>query len=341
MNEYTHFFNDYGISPQKADPVYFDEGALREPSYKLMRLDRADGANRWYYTLAEDRVHYFASVTTVLKATLPTSPFLIDWKVQHGDSQSEYLMQSAAAYGTLMHMQAESLLINRTYDLDNTPVVVEQYCQEHGFKELALEWSRRLKKDMLSMAAFIRDYKVKPLAIEVMLASEQMGVAGAVDLLCEMSIQQKGFYGEVYKSGPRKGQPKQTKQEKRIVAIVDFKSSTKGNFYESHEIQLHLYKRMVAENFGIDADHVYNWSPKDWSSEPGYSLKDQTQAKSAAKIEHLLACWRVDHPEGKPSELLDCHGVLDLDQDLSLHYERKALDEMLADYFNQVMQGGR
>src|SRR5690606_18783260 len=104
------------------------------------------------------------------------------------------------------------------------------------------EWHANAKRDVLALAQFIREHNVRPLGVEVCLASDEMGVAGTIDLPCKMTVMQDGDWGEVYKSGPRKGETKITKAPVEVTAIVDFKSGMKG-FWESHEIQLHLYRR--------------------------------------------------------------------------------------------------
>lgn len=141
-----------------------------------------------------------------------------------------------------------------------------------------------LIEDMLCLAKFVKDYNVKPLAIEKVLRIEnllkkvspelyesikeslkeddadiELGVASPLDFLCEMEFVEKvrGFHGEIYKtkSGEHNaGDPKETVKEitRKVIAIVDFKSGgfkRSGSFYPEHAFQLELYRIMVEENF--------------------------------------------------------------------------------------------
>lgn len=133
---------------------------------------------------------------------------------------------------------------------------------------------------------------MEPLAIEVSLISQQ-GYAGTVDLVCDMDWEYKGFFGETYKSGEQKGKPKETKEKRRIKAIVDFKSGRKG-FYEANEIQMEACRRLVVENFRFEPDMLFNFSPKEWRTTPGYNLKDQTDSLPKGKFEHLVEIAKIE-----------------------------------------------
>ena len=304
-----------------------DADALRDAGYTLYRIDGGD--NRYYYTVQNGQVLYYVSVTSLIKSTTPTSPGLIGWMLN--TPNHDYERDSAAAYGTLFHIEASKLLINRTYDLDAAGDVVDEYTNQVGYREKAGQWIAKLHKDMLALAAWMQDYKVKALAVECVLAHPD-GYAGAVDLLCKMTVTDKvkGYHGEVYKSGPRKGQQKETTKEftQEITAIVDFK--TGAHFYDSHEIQLDLYKRMVEHTWDdISVDRLYNWKPKAWRSAPGYDLKDQTGTPAQLKTDTLVKLWRIDNPEPKPSQGPVAKGVIDLDQPLDDNFSTQSLEELL------------
>jgi hypothetical protein len=114
-----------------------------------------------------------------------------------------------------------------------------------------------------------------------------------------MEIEVKGFNGEVYKSGPNKGKPKESKSIKKIIAIVDFKTGRKG-FWESYEIQLLAYKMLVEENYpDLKIDALYNWSPKDWRSNPDYNFKDQTNTRAQRKLPYLIELYKLDNNDAE------------------------------------------
>src|SRR5690606_1373581 len=130
------------------------------------------------------------------------------------------------------------------------------------------DWITEIKKDILAFAQFMIAKNVKPIAIEIVLFHPEDNYAGAIDIVCEMDEEEKGFFGETYASGARKGEPKESKRTIRVNAIVDIKSGRKG-FHESHEIQLHAYKEMFQVHFpDVPIHRVYNWSPKDWRNTP-------------------------------------------------------------------------
>jgi hypothetical protein len=144
-----------------------------------------------------------------------------------------------------------------------------------------------------------------------------------------MDVEVKVLTNEVFKSGPRKGQKKEGKEIQRKVAIVDLKSGRKG-FFESAEIQLHQYKRMWEVNFpDIKIDDIFNWSPKAWTgATPTYNLKSQIKAKSAKKLDHLVAIAQIED-SGKNNSLTICHGVITIADGLYNNIEYMELAELV------------
>lgn len=278
-----------GLTSEEIKALFFDGNALREPSYRLFQLNSDN--HRYYYRFVGDDVRFYPSVTTLIKQVLPTSPALIDWMIANGKDGSAEKRDLAAAYGTFMHIQFESLIINRRYDFDNVPAVLAEYLERENLPEKVFnEWLTRIRRDVLAFAQFVKDWNVRPLAIEIGLCSES-GFAGCVDLPCLMT-------------DPKSGD--------EFRAIVDFKSGRKG-FWDEHEIQLHLYKMMWNENFpDCQIERVFNFAPKDWRKSPTYNLKEQTKSKNAAKIPHLLALVGLMYAE-KEDSLTIISGVLNLD----------------------------
>ena len=280
-----------GMTNEEMRAVYFDADALREPSYRVFRLDMAD--YRYYYRFNENGVPvFYPSVTTILRATMPTSPQLIDWMIANGKEGSAEKRDIAAAYGTLMHEQFEKLIIERKYDFDAASLVVAAYLERENLPDnLAGEWTNKLRKDVLAFAQFVKDYNVRPLAVEIALVHPVYGYAGCLDLPCMMTDKSGDF-----------------------AALVDFKSGRKG-FYEEHEIQLHMYADMWNVEYpDKPIARVFNFSPKDWRKKPTYNLKEQTGSKSAAKIPSLLALAAIED-EGRDSNVTLVKGSIDLDND--------------------------
>lgn len=280
-----------GMTVEEIRAVYFDKNALREPDYRVYQLN-SDG-HRYYYRFDESGTpEFFPSVTTLLKQVMPTPPALLDWMIANGKDGAVEKRDIAAAYGTFMHGEFESLIINRRYDFDNVPLALGAYMErEHIPESLFPQWLVRIRKDVLAFAQFVKDYNVYPLAIEIGLVHPEHRYAGCIDLPCLMT-------------DPKTGE--------LFTAIVDFKSGRKG-FFEEHELQLHLYREMWNVNFsGSTIKRVFNFSPKDWRTKPTYNLKDQTESVNAKKLPYLLSLAAIEDDK-RDNTLTIVRGVLDLD----------------------------
>lgn len=316
---------DIEITPMQYD--FLEESWLKEQPREMYRLDRS--GHRYYYTYKDGKPVFFVSVTTFIKQSLPTSPHLIKWLVDQ-QGKGEDVAKDRAEFGTFLHIQCGELMTNAKYDLDSLDDKLMDYIEEHHLDKSFMDYTFDLKKDVLAFAQWMIDFNVTPLAIELVLGHDEWGVAGAIDIICEMDYEEKGYFGEMYKSGPNKGKPKITKQAKRVIAIVDVKSGRKG-FYESHEIQLHAYKGMVEYNFpDIKIDHVFNWSPKDWRGDaPTYNFKCQTYSKAAAKLKPMLEIARIEDASVNNS-LTMYKGEIDLAKGLMNNIETKTLTEIVS-----------
>ena len=281
-----------GMTVEEIRSLYFDKTALREPAYRVFQLN-SDG-HRYYYRFNDaGEPEFYPSVTTLLKQVMPTPPALLDWMIANGKDGSVEKRDLAAAYGTFMHIQFETLIINRRYDFDNVPAVLLDYMERENLPEKVFsEWCVKIRKDVLAFAQFARDYNVVPMAVEIGLVHPEFHYAGCVDLPCVMT-------------DPKTG--------KKFTAIVDFKSGRKG-FYEEHELQLHLYREMWNVNYpDVPVERVFNFSPKDWRGpKPTYNLKDQTESVNAKKLPYLLALATIED-EKRDNTMTIVRGVLDLD----------------------------
>lgn len=280
-----------GMTIEEIRAVYFNADALKEPAYRLFQLN-SDG-HRYYYRFNDaGEPEFYPSVTTLLKQVMPTAPALLDWMIANGKDGSTEKRDLAAAYGTFMHGEFEKLIINRRYDFDSVPATLLAYMERENLPEKVFsEWLPKVRKDVLAFAQFIKDWNVKPLAVEIGLYHPKFHYAGCLDLPCIMT---------------------DPKTVKSFTALVDFKSGRKG-FYEEHELQLHLYKD--AWNYWYESmpiTRVFNFSPKDWRKAPSYNLKDQTDSVNAKKLPYLLALASIED-EKRDNTLTIVRGVLDLD----------------------------
>jgi hypothetical protein len=280
-----------GLVAEEIRALFFDSVALREPPYRIYRLDTE--GYRYYYRFGPDgEPEFYPSVTTLLGSTMPTSPFLIEWMLNNGKEMANMKRDIAASYGTFMHGEFEKLIISRSYDFDAAPAVVQAYMERENVPEgLFNEWVVKIRKDVLAFAAFIREWNVRPLAVEIGLVHPFHKYAGTIDLPCIMT-------------DPKTG--------KDFAAIVDFKSGRKG-FWEEHELQLGLYRDMWNLNFQeCPVERIFNFSPKDWRKGPTYNLKEQTDSPNLKKIPYLLSLAAIEDDK-RESTVTVVRGRLDLD----------------------------
>ena len=300
-----------GMTVEQIQAEFFNEDALQEQPEPVDRLDSS--GHRYYYTFDEfGEPRFFVSVTTLIKQTLPTSPSLVKWIADMGYEESQRFAQERAHYGTFMHAQLAELLITRSYNLNLIRERLRMFIESEQLPGDFMGYADDFKKDILAFAQFMKDTDLKPLAIEIVLTNPEDGYAGAIDLVAELTIEEKGFFGEVYKTGANAGKPKETKQQRRIRAIIDFKSGRKG-FFPEYEIQLHAYKKMWNINFEAHpVEKVFNWSPKDWRGKtPTYNFKDQTDSKNAKKLPYLVELARIED-EKRDNTVVSCSGIIDL-----------------------------
>lgn len=275
--------------------LYIDQSIARPP-VKMYRLD-IEGDRVYYYFDEKGEPVFKQSVTSVIARNTPTSPGLIKWYADQGMEAATDHRDTRAAFGTFMHICLEKFLLNGEYDLDRLDEDIDAYAEmERLPADFGRKHSREAKKSILGFAAFCNEHKVKPVAVEISLASKQYQVAGMLDLACEMVVKEKGFFGEKYKTGPRKGKPKETTEEITIRAMVDFKSGK--NFYDDHAMQLEIYRRIWNENFPeYQIDRIFNWAPSDWRSAPTFKLKDQTSVKCIKKVGLILDMNEIDQQD--------------------------------------------
>ena len=298
-----------GITSEEMRAMFFDAESLVEPPYRVWQLNSK--GHRYYYRFNEaGEPEFYPSVTTILSQTMPMSPFLLKWITDKGLEEAERYKGERAAYGTYMHKAFEELIINRSYDFDSLKTDLCAYIEANRLPGDFIYYADDLKKDILAFAQFVKDYDVRPYAVEIALIHPRLGYAGLIDMPCSM-LEKPG-------------------SEERINAIVDFKSGRKG-FWEENEIQLHLYKMLWNENFpNKSIGRVFNFAPKDWRKKPTYTLKEQTDSPNAKKIPALLVLSQIEDKK-RDDVFTFITGRVDLDGecDLSDNYISMTLAEVV------------
>jgi hypothetical protein len=249
---------------------------VNENILKPTKLELIEFGNKSYYKHPENN-KLLHRVTSVTSATMPTSPFLIDWIAKHGKEKAEQIKNDRAEYGTIMHVLISTYLLYNEVDVN---AVIDNICEFNNYDKSKLNIFE-LQKDLLSFIQFTIDKEVKAHAIEYQVYNNLF--AGTIDLICEMN-----FNG------------------KRVNAIVDYKSGRNG-FYDSHRVQLHAYKSLLNECQNLDVDMVFNFAPKNWriteQIKPTYDLENQSDAVWSAKWNLYSELFRLDLQQQKETTI--------------------------------------
>ena len=307
-----------GTTTEQMKALYFASTQLHEPNYRLWQLNAR--GERFYYTFDEEgNPVFFPSVTTILHAVMPENKFLTEWKLSMGKEEALAYTMERANYGTFVHGQLASLMISRRYNLDSLRDEMGKFVEREKLPEGFIDAHEdEARADIIAFAKWMKDYDVRPYAVEVSLFSEAYGYAGMIDLVCNMreySLEDEKKAIEKADGDEKKLAKIAEKFSSRIDAVVDFKSGKKG-FYASYAIQLELYRMMWNENF---PDHqiqrIFNIAPKDWTKTakkvPSYSFEEQTANEELVKIPALLELHRLSSKEEK--KVVVMNGTIDLD----------------------------
>lgn len=325
---------------------WFNADALRLPNYKVGRVNFSGG--RAYIKLDNDGqpVHFplrlFTSLTTAINTCSPMEDGLLDWYIKHGRQEAGRLLEIAQNYGTLLHLEIGKWLINGSYDFSAVDEVIENYLAAESFYQPECNgWAEKLRSDMAAFCQFYFDYKVKPLGIEFVLLSDR-GYGTLIDLVCNMTIQVDGFdENDPYKSGPRKGQPRECKVDKEIRAIINFKSGRHG-FYRTNGIQIEAERQLWEENFpDLPLDAAYNWSPKEWTGDvPTYNLKDWTGDISREEVDAVLTLADIRYASKAERNVYTTIGgvlsIADRSEGLSQVVRREGISEFVGRKFGHA-----
>lgn len=280
------------INMELVDTQWFNADAIRLPNYKVGRINYGNG--RSYLRITDGQLEkpfrLYTSLTTAINSCAPMERGLLEWYCKLGMAEADRYLRMSQHYGTLMHLLIGEYLQTMTFDFEEIEAKVREFLSEKAYWERECNgWAEKLRWDLAAFIQFSVDYKIKPLGIEYVLLSSGRGYGTLIDLVCKMTVNTKGFYGEVYASGPRKGEPKETKQEREITAIINFKSG-RHSFWRSNGVQCICEKMLWEENFpDVPLDAAFNWSPKDWDTTPSYNLKDWTGEIDPSEIDAVLA----------------------------------------------------
>lgn len=311
---------------------WYDKDALRLPNYKVGRVNFGQG--RSYIRINQDGtlespLRLYTSLTTAIGTCAPMEQPLLEWYCKHGLQEADRLMKLAQHYGTLMHLEIGRFLIEKVYDFDGCADAVEKYTSSHNYwQPECAEWETKLKYDIAAFIQFYHDYKVVPLGIEYVLLSDK-GFGTLIDLVCKMTVKVDGLdYDNPYKSGPRKGEPRECKVDKEVRAIINFKSGRKG-FYRSNGIQIECERQLWEENFpDLPIDMACNWAPKEWTAAPSYSLKDWTGDISQGEVDAILQLANIRYAsKAENKEYMTISGVVTGEESLKEAIKKETIED--------------
>lgn len=312
---------------------YQDFDLLPAIPYIVHRAPLPGGEGRTYYTLDEKKAPtFYISLTTLTRFSMPTPEALIKWMCDMGYDNAKRYLKERQAYGSLLHYMIGLFFRDKVYSRMNLEAIVKGALALVVMDTWKEEWADDIHSDMIAFAQFVHDHKVKPMAIEIVMASKD-GYATMIDLVCKMVVTEDGLdHVNVLKTGKNAGQPRKVKVEKEITALINFKSGRKG-FYDENQLQLEFERRLFEENYpDVKIDAVFNWSPKEWRTKPGYNLKDQT-----GMIEKEVADARLVIAKSEMrTRMAD---IIDVEGDLIYGHEPKVIALPYAEYVGRLHRG--
>lgn len=317
---------------------WFDPEAIRLPDYQVGRVYYGNG--RSYIRIQDGKLEspfrLYTSLTTAINTCSPMEQPLLEWYCKHGYEGAKRLLKEAQHYGTVMHLSIGKFLADNYYDFDNSKELIGAYLLDKKYTPLE-NWETKLKYDVAAFIAFAHEHNIKPMGIEYVLLSER-GFGTLIDLVCKMDVEEKGFFGEVYKSGANAGQPKETKRTVTKTAIINFKSGRHG-FYRSNGIQAICEQQLFEENFpDIKIDCALNWAPKEWTVSPSWSLKDWTGEIEQSEIEAILSLAQIRYgAKAMDKKYISISGTAYAHRGVDECIQRTGVEQYCLDVYSQYL----
>lgn len=267
--------------------AYYSSETLIQPE-KMYRFSK--GGNRYYYN---EQNSPKMGITSFLSNVVPMPKFLDKWRHEIGLEEANNILKSRADYGTLFHLFAAEILRYYTtsnkvdFDFDNLFSLVSENSigkQYDYYQKLCIV--DELKMDLVSFIDFMLKTNMKAMLIETPISSSTMDLAATLDFAGYLDVEVKGFFGEVYKSGERKGEPKESKKIERVLAIIDFKTQRKTDIETDSEasakqisltnkLQLNYQNLFFQQKYQLGGGiKMYNLIPSNWRTNPAMQLTE-------------------------------------------------------------------
>lgn len=274
----------------KIESEFFDKDYIIESDYINYRIDK--GGQRFYVRCFEDKHLIAPSFSEVVRTVTGIPDGLARWFQDLDKEQSLFEGINSANYGKFLHIYFAKILRGENTTPSESFLLneVKIFCEENNYSYNEFhKWykykKRKIADDIIGFICWIRDYNVKPIAMEYPLMHPDGLYAGTCDLICKLTIE-----GQEY------------------IALIDFKSTQKA-FHEDNEIQLHAYRRLwnlehpeylVEKIFNLGCNSfrkktLYNYlsGEKTGNFKP-YSFKDQTESTNLFKWDLYLELYHKD-----------------------------------------------
>jgi hypothetical protein len=284
--------------------------------------------DRYYYYLNEyNNLVKLPSVTTIIDRVIPKNDFLIKWIADLGWEASREYMNKAADYGSFYDVIAKNFVQGVTYNYDLLVTMIREYKENNNLNYDNSSWIYKVQPDLLALHKFINDYNFEYVADSIMLANEDLGFAGEIDLIGFITVGE-GVNGKI---------TAKNKNVQRIPIILDIKSG-RHSFYENNEIQVAMYKKLAeCETFGIFKDNLYynicNFAPAKWSKEPKYFFKIYKDSKQLDLIDLYTKLFRTKYLVND-KKVISYNNQFNYSNSLDSSYSVRSLNDMLIKSLN-------
>lgn len=306
-------------------PEYIAEHLVL-PEYFNFRIDSS--GRRFYVRILDgEHVQTAPSVSAIL-AELKPGVGLLEFYKKNKPEDIEFISTFAALYGTIFHVLCGKILRGEKIPCSENYITefIKDFCYTESEDFFSLQRFIKIRKrkmlyDLIAFSKWVKDYNVKPLAIEYPVMTKKFG--GTIDLVAEIDLKKKIKKTELIESAKNKyidGYPeglsitkiRKMKKEKlldllgmsetnRVIAVIDFKSGQHG-FYKPHIMQLHAYmKGWNTEQTKNKATHIFNYGSEKFKlPNVKYKFADQTDnAQVFREWDALLKLFYTDSEKCK------------------------------------------
>lgn len=340
--------NAIGIGLEQPTADFIDSDLLEQPD-PIYRIDSR--GDRFYYTLdANNNPTFYGSVTSIKSQVSPTPKAFIDKQIQMGKREYRSYVENRQQLGTLFHILASEATIQGYFDFDTLQDRIDMYAlgadtndinrlikrikdsdTDFQSSEALIDimrrprkveytearygkpsWHYELSRGLMAWLQFMRDYDVKPIAVELSLWHPD-GFANTIDLICSR-----------YKNKYTDKTPQ--KNRKRINTVLDWKT---GGIYSGHEVQLAFNRRSLRFHYpSLKVDKVENWTYRENSRTTPYYCKNQTDRCTEEQLDAMLQIWRQKGND-KPKDVEQLSGSISSENVSMDNYQSINIEEFI------------